>query len=204
MPLSQGIHMTTATQPALNAAFLESKFATALSYADYTATGNDTQQAAWQAIYEQTALTPAQSELIKSFTRNTKILVSSGVWCGDCVQQCPLIARIAEANPLIDLRFVDRDTHEDLAVQLKICAGLRVPIAIYMAEDFEPVSVFGDRTLARYRAIAERQFGAACAIPGAPMDEDELAATLQDWLNETERAHLILRLSARLRQKHND
>jgi hypothetical protein len=31
-----------------------------------------------------------------------------------------------------------------------------------------------------------------------------MVATLQDWLNEFERAQLMARLSARLRQKNND
>ena len=33
---------------------------------------------------------------------------------------------------------------------------------------------------------------------------DKFAAALQDWLNEFERVQLLLLLSARLRQKHND
>jgi hypothetical protein len=36
------------------------------------------------------------------------------------------------------------------------------------------------------------------------VSDDELAATLQDWLNEFERVQLLLRLSGRLRQKHDD
>ncbi|MCB1131779.1 MAG: thioredoxin family protein [Verrucomicrobiae bacterium] len=196
--------MPTTTQPALNAEFLQSKFSAALPFGQYVATGSDTQQQAWNDIYEQASLTKDQRALVESFTREMKILVSSGVWCGDCVQQLPLLQRIAEANPRIDLRFLDRDQHEDLAVHIQVNAGSRVPVVIYLAEDFELVSTFADRTLARYRAIAQRQLGAACAIPGAPIDDDELAATLQDWLNETERNQLILRLSPRLRQKHND
>ena len=41
-------------------------------------------------------------------------------------------------------------------------------------------------------------------MPGAPVPDDELQATLQDWLDEVERVHLILRLSGRLRRKHGD
>ena len=73
-----------------------------------------------------------------------------------------------------------------------------------MAEDYEPVSVIGDRTLSRYRAIAARQFGASCDIPGTVIPEREFNDTLQEWLNEFERVQLLLRLSARLRQKHGD
>src|SRR5262249_49408656 len=127
------------------------------------------------------------------------------IWCGDCVQQCPLIARIAEANPgRVELRFVDRDLHKDLSGQVRINAGDRVPVALFLAEDGELCSIFGDRTLSRYRALAAKRLGAACPVPIVPPGADELAATLQDWRDELERIQLMLRLSARLRQKHGD
>jgi len=121
------------------------------------------------------------------------------------VQQGPLIQRIAEANPQsIDLRWLDRDEHMDLQEQVSINAGHRVPILVFCAEDYEPVFWYGDRTLNRYRAMARKQLAGACPLPGAAVDDDELAATLQDWLDQFERAHLLLRLSSRLRQKHGD
>ena len=79
-----------------------------------------------------------------------------------------------------------------------------VPTVLFMAEDFEFCGIYGDRTISRYRAIASRQLGPACPVGIAPPDKDEMAATLQDWVNEFERVQLMLRLSARLRQKHGD
>lgn len=197
--------MSTTQSMTLNAEYLKSKFDQAHAYDAYVATGTDAQQDGWKKIYDQCQLTDEQTKLVGAFTRQMRVLVSSGVWCGDCVQQIPLLQKIAEAsNGTVDLRIVDRDEHSDLAEQIQICGGMRVPVAIFMAEDFELVSIFGDRTLTRYRAIAKKQLGAACAIPGAPVPNDELAGTLQDWLDEVERVHLLLRLSTRLRQKHND
>ena len=68
---------------------------------------------------------------------------------------------------------------------------------LFCAEDYELVGWYGDRTLSRYRAVAERQLGPSCPMPGAPVDSNELAAVLQDWLDQIERAHLLLRLSGR-------
>jgi len=189
----------------LNAPVLHDHFSRALPYADYVRTGNHAQQESWRRVYEQASLTDAQTRLVRTFPRDMKVLVSSGIWCGDCVQQCPLLARIAEANPQrIDLRFVDRDEHIDLAEKIIVSAGLRVPMAVFMAEDFEFIGLYGDRTLSRYRAVAQRQLGASCPLPGAPLDPEEMKATLQDWLDEFERMNLMLRLSTRLRQKHGD
>lgn len=188
----------------LESAFLKQTFDAALLYDDYVATGKPDKQEAWTEIYTQASLTDKQKKLLSGFEREMKILVSSGTWCGDCVQQCPLLQRIAEASDKIELRFVDRDEHAAFAERVQINAGMRVPMAVFLAEDFEFVSLFGDRTLTRYRAIAEKQLGASCPLPGAPVPGAELAATLQDWLDETERVHLLLRMSTRLRQKHGD
>ena len=79
-----------------------------------------------------------------------------------------------------------------------------MPVAIFMAEDFEYCGTYGERPLSRYRALARKQLGESCEIAIAPPNADEHAATLQDWLNEFERIQLMLRISPRLRKKHND
>jgi len=184
---------------------LSQKFAAALPYASYLATGTEEQQRRWTQVYNVATIPPPQSQLISAFTRDMKILIISGIWCGDCVQQCPLLQRIAESNATrLDLRLIDRDLHKDLSSQFQINAGDRVPVVLFLSEDFELCSTAGDRTLTRYRALAKKQLGASCPLAIAPPDPDETAATLQDWLNEFERIQLMLRLSPRLRQKHND
>ncbi len=150
------------------------------------------------------SLTDEQRDVLCGFTRSLNVICLSGMWCGDCAAQGPMIAAIADAAPCVDLRWLDRDQHTDLAERVRICGGLRVPTVIFMNEDFEFLSILGDRTLSRYRAIAARALGAACALPTARLPDDEFAATVQDWANEFERAHLIARLSPKLRAKHGD
>ncbi|MFK7962292.1 MAG: thioredoxin family protein [Phycisphaerales bacterium] len=187
----------------MNAQRLARAFDHGHDYEAYLAT--DAGRAAnWRRVGEQIELTEDQRTLLGGFSRQMRVLAISGIWCGDCAQQGPLIQAIADGSDAIDLRWVDRDDEAELAAQVRINAGDRVPVLIFMAEDCEPVSVFGDRTLTRYRAMAEKQLGGACPLPGAPVPADELAGTLQDWLDEFERVHLLLRLSGRLRQKHGD
>jgi thioredoxin-like negative regulator of GroEL len=189
----------------MDATFLAQKFAAALPYDRYVQTGTPEQQRRWQQVYDLAQLNPDQKKLLASFQRDMKLLVVSGIWCGDCVQQCPFLQRFAEANPQkLDMRFVDRDQHRDLSQQLRINAGDRVPVVLFLAEDHELCGIFGDRTLQRYRALAARHLGAACPLAIVPPEQGELAATLQDWLNECERIQLMLLLSARLRQMHGE
>jgi thiol-disulfide isomerase/thioredoxin len=189
----------------MDSSFLSTKFAAALDYERYVHSGTEEQARRWQQAYAAISLTPAQAQLVGSFARRMHVLVISGIWCGDCVQQMPLLQRIAEANESqVVLRLIDRDQHKDLSSQYRINGGDRVPVVLFIAEDFELCSVFGERTLSRYRAIARRQLGAACQTGLVLPEADEMSATLQDWLDEFERIQLMLRLSPRLRQKHGD
>ena len=188
---------------ALNADWLRNLHAAGLEYRDYLALDPD-KAPAWDTIAERTQLGDAQRELLAGFTRTMRVICVSGAWCGDCVQQGPLIQAIADGSDAIDLKWLDRDQHLDLSEAIRINTGLRVPTVIFCAEDYELVSIYGDRTLTRYRAIAARNLGPSCPLPGAPVPQDELNATLQDWLDEFERVQLLLRLSTRLRAVHGD
>jgi len=187
----------------IDRAVVESVFARAMPYERYLAT-DPSRAGGWQAVSDRTTLTESQRGELASFTRRMHVLVVSGIWCGDCVQQGPLLARIAEASPAIDLRWVDRDVEAEFSARLKVCGGGRVPVVVFAAEDFEVCAIAGDRTLARYRGLARRQLGPSCELPWAEIPADESAAVLQEWLNEFERVQWMLRLSPRLRQKHGD
>src|SRR5437870_3905407 len=103
----------------MQASFLAEKFAAALPYDAYVRTGTEEQQRRWRQVYDAAWLSQAQADLVGQFQRPMKVLIVSGIWCGDCVQQCPLLQRVAEANPTrIALRLVDRDRHRDLADKL--------------------------------------------------------------------------------------
>src|SRR5690606_19360765 len=122
----------------------------------------------------------------------------------DCALQGAAIARIAQANPKIHLRFLLRsDEHADLVVKAQINGGFRVPVTWFLAEDFEFVSVVGDRTLSRYRSMARKALGPAANVQ-APPPADPVREVLDEMLLEFERVHLLLRLSGRLREKHGD
>jgi thiol-disulfide isomerase/thioredoxin len=180
-------------------------FATALPYADFLAKhATPDQRQRWEAVHGRVTLTTAQRQLLAGFMRRMPVLVLAGAWCGDCVNQCPIFAHFAAAAPGIDVRFLDRDALPAIAAHLKVCGGQRVPVAAFFSEDFAPVLFYGDRTLSAYRAAAAAQLGSSCASGAVPPSADALSPVVADWLDQFERVHLILRLSARLREKHGD
>jgi thiol-disulfide isomerase/thioredoxin len=184
---------------------LRTTFELGREYGAYVATGTPDHQKSWAAFHAKIVLTAGQRALLASFTRRVNILAISGTWCGDCVQQVPMLDHIAQANPgVLALRLVDRDEFKDIAESVRICGGMRVPTVLWLNEDFEFLGLYGDKSLSRLRAIARRSLGPSCPVPGAEVAGDEIAATLHDWVNEVERAHLIARLSPRLRDRHGD
>ena len=182
------------------------KFEQGLSYSDFlTQHGSEEHQQRWATVHDQVSLTESQLQLLGGFVREMKVLVVAGAWCGDCVNQCPIFDLFATAsNGKLQLRFFDRDEHPDLADALSTCGGQRVPSVLFLSEDNFVCGRYGDRTLAKYRDMAETQLGAACPTGIGGADQSLLEKVTQEWLDEFERIQLMLRLSGRLRQLHND
>jgi thiol-disulfide isomerase/thioredoxin len=162
------------------------------------------QRERWKAFHERVSLSAEQRALLAGFVRRMPVLVLAGAWCGDCVNQCPIFTHFAAVAPAIDLRLLDRDALPDIAAHLQVCGGQRVPVAAFFSEDFSPILFYGDRTLSAYRAAANQALGTSCPTGVVPPPADAIASVVSDWLDQFERVHHILRLSARLRQKHGD
>ncbi|MCB0336934.1 MAG: thioredoxin family protein [Bdellovibrionales bacterium] len=170
----------------------------------YIATGNESQQSRWREAQARVHISSSQETLISNFRRQMNILVLSGIWCGDCMRQGPMLAAIAALNPVLQVRFIDNHAIPELRDSCRIQGGTRVPLALFLSEDYYEVARYGDRTLASYRRKAERELGPACDAGLVPPTEQELAEELCEWLDQFERSQLILRLSPMLRSRHND
>jgi len=180
-------------------------FSNAKVWPDYLKTATESQLQRWQQHHKAITFTPDQSQLLESFVRQMNVLVLSGIWCGDCMRQCPQVQRIAECSSKIDLRFVELNPDSEISRELRIHGASRVPVVVILSEDFFEVARFGDRPLSAYRRKAERELGAACEIGVAPAGGDgELEGELQEWVDFFERAQLVLRTSPLLRGRYGD
>ena len=181
------------------------KFADGLSYHDFLAKhGSEDHRRRWAAVHERVQLTLEQREVLDGFVREMKVLCLAGAWCGDCVNQCPIFERFVEGSSRIVMHYFDRDVHADLTTALQLCGGNRVPVLVFLSEDDQFLGLYGDRTLSKYQQMAVDQLGPSCPTGIHPPHQALLDAVTQEWLNEFERAQLMLRLSSRLRQIHGD
>jgi thiol-disulfide isomerase/thioredoxin len=164
--------------------------------------GNASHKARWQTTFDAVKLSDAQKQLLGSFKREMNVMVLAGAWCGDCAQQCPIFDRFAEVAPVIKVRYLDNAEHADVQEELSINGGKRIPVAVFFSEDGFEVARYGERTLSKYRQMMRDFSGESCptGIGADPL----LVQVTQDWLNEFERVHWLLRGSARLRKLHGD
>jgi thiol-disulfide isomerase/thioredoxin len=180
-------------------------FAEALPYQSFLGRhASAPQRIRWDAMHGRFSLTPEQQALLNGFARRMSVLCLAGAWCGDCINQCPVFDHIANATSRIDLRFIDRDVQPELRDLLAINGGHRVPVVVFLSEDWFEVSRYGERTVSTYRRLAAEQLGPACPTGLVAPAAEALTTTTTEWLIEFERAQLILRLSPRLRSKHGD
>src|SRR5262245_49367455 len=101
-------------------------FDAALPYDDFFAKyGQPGHKDRWDRTRNAVALTDAQLVLLKSFRRETKVLVLAGTWCGDCAANAPILQRLADAAPVLNVRYLDRDAFPDAQKELQVNGGNR-------------------------------------------------------------------------------
>lgn len=178
----------------------------ATSYEDYLAASEPERAGRWESLGKRIPRLSAQQEThLTSYSRTLNVLVVSGDWCGDCVRQGPMIRQLVRAcDEGVTLRVIDRDREPGLRDEVRILGAARVPVVVFLSEDFHEVGRFGDRMLSTYRRKAETEIGAACAVSTAKLPPAELAAERDEWVDIFERMLLMVRLAPPLRERHGD
>lgn len=185
--------------------FWRRHFELGLDYVSYLAAMQGARADRWRAMEARLPpLAPAARARLEIHPRRLNVLVYSGAWCGDCVRQGPMLAHLAAACADAPVSFVERDQSVELQEELRVMGALRVPVVVFLSEDFWEIGRCGDRMLTSYRAKAQREVGAACDTGLVPPPGQELAAEMGEWLDQFERMLLIARLSPPLRERHGD
>jgi|TARA_B110000459_G_C16618645_1_gene500343 hypothetical protein len=72
-------------------------------------------------------------------------LVLVETWCGDAAQNLPVFAKIAEANPNINLRILLRDENLDVMNQYLTNGGMSIPKLICLDQNLKELGTWGPR-----------------------------------------------------------
>ena len=93
-----------------------------------------------------TKLNPELVEALEGIPQKQYWLVLTEGWCGDAAQIVPILAKMAEAAPDVELRLLLRDEHLDLMDQYLTNGGRSIPKLIVVdAETYEEKGSWGPR-----------------------------------------------------------
>lgn len=68
----------------------------------------------WAAVYARAALAADSMPRVAQIANSWHVLILSEDWCGDSVNTLPVIARLNESAPSMDMRIIGRDAHPEL------------------------------------------------------------------------------------------
>ena len=184
--------------------FWKRHFGMALDFDSFINLGKPEEITQWRERAERTPeLTTEQKTRLQNINRELNILVYAGTWCGDCSRQAPMLKKLAEvAGNKVNLKLIERETSKELQDELRVVGGLRVPIVVFLTEDFWEVGRFGERLLHIYRSKAAREIGRG--LDEGVLSHGALEKEMSEWTDIFERMLLMVRLSPPLRKRHGD
>ncbi len=101
----------------------------------------------WRGIYDRVVLPGwAIEEFMRSPAR--KFLVIAADWCGDAANTVPVLARLADLIPGMELRILVRDQFPAIMDAYLTNGSRSIPIAIALDEQFSELGHWGPRPAA--------------------------------------------------------
>jgi hypothetical protein len=99
----------------------------------------------WDALYMRAKLSDDAAARAARVEHPWHLLVLSEDWCGDSINTLPAIARLTEAQPLIEMRIVGRDANPDLIDSHLTGMSKSIPVIILLDKDFNEIGWWGPR-----------------------------------------------------------
>lgn len=109
-------------------------------------------------------LEPQVTAFLTAVPRPVHVIAIAEDWCGDVVRHVPVLQRLAEAGPNVNLRFITREQHPDVFVRFLTNGGEAIPKFVFLSDQFVECGNWGPMPDA-CRALLSR--GKGCGDVGA-------------------------------------
>lgn len=157
------------------------RFATGMSWRDYLAQMGD-YSARTAENYQKCSLTDDERQFFGQLHQPRYGLMIAENWCGDVHRNSPMLARIAETMPNLELRVFFRDKNLDLTDCFLNNGYRSIPIMVYFDENWNEIGRWIERPA---RATVKSATVRALTVDAAPADQREAAiAEFRKQMNE--------------------
>jgi hypothetical protein len=109
----------------------------------------------WEGVYKRATVPEDILERALKLTSQWHFLVLSEDWCGDSINTLPLIARLIDQAPMIDMRIIGRDANSDVMDDHLTNGGRSIPVIILLDSDFVERGWWGPRPAQLQRWVVE-------------------------------------------------
>lgn len=117
-------------------------------------------RALWEGVYRGAVVPPELLARAAAAGGPWRLLVLSEDWCGDASNTVPVLARLAEAAPNVEMRVLKRDEHPALMDAYLTNGARSIPLAIVLDGGYRPVGRWGPRPAALQAwVLAEKAAG---------------------------------------------
>lgn len=99
----------------------------------------------WRGVYQRARVPEETLARIASLPGFWHLLVLSEDWCGDAVNIVPIVARMAEAAPNMDMRLLARDENLDVMDAHLTGTSRSIPVVILLDDAFHECGWWGPR-----------------------------------------------------------
>ena len=144
----------------------------ALSYDAFLAASDLKHRGLWEGLH-RLARIPDWALAAVPGDAGRRLLVLAEDWCGDASNTIPVLARLADSAPGVELRILHRDEHPELMDHYLTNGARSIPIVIALDREFNELGHWGPRPRALQSwVLAERARG----VP-----KEELYPSVRKW-----------------------
>ena len=108
-----------------------------------------------KARYNDLQLTETDLETLGSIQNEIRILVIGTDRCGDSAGIIPILARMEDAGPKVQLSILDSDANARYHQQFKVNGKRKTPVVLFLSKDLEELCRWVERPNAAYKVINE-------------------------------------------------
>ena len=105
----------------------------------------ESQPTLWDGVYRTASVPAWAAEAFAQLPNGLRLLVLNADWCMDSANTVPLMARLSEAVPSVELRLLERDRFPDVMDRYLTNGSRSIPIAILLDRDFRDIGRWGPR-----------------------------------------------------------
>ena len=134
-------------------------------YEGWIASGESPEnRARMETLRRELELEPQVTGFLAALPRRVYVVAIAEDWCGDVRRHVPVLQRLAQAAPELEVRYIAREQHPDVLARFLTNGGEAIPKFIFLSDRWVECGNWGPMPAAERILIAR---GKACGDVGA-------------------------------------